>query len=124
LTTQENRAEVTYLSVGRDGLLDLDTLKAAIKEDTVMISVMWANNETGVIQPMKEIGEICNDKGILFMSDATQVVGKIPVDVKEYGVHLLAFTGHKMYGPKGVGALFVNRKNPRVKVTPRDDTEK
>jgi len=113
--------EVTYLEVQRNGIVDLKVLEAAIKENTIMISVMWANNETGVIQPMKEIGEICNKHGILFMSDATQAVGKIPVDPKATGVHLMAFTGHKMYGPKGVGALFVNRKNPRVKVTAQMD---
>lgn len=113
--------EVTYLDVNDDGLIDLDALRAAIKENTILVSVMWANNETGVIQPMKEIGEICAEKGVLFMSDATQAVGKIPVNPKEVGIHLMAFTGHKMYGPKGVGALFVNRKNPRVKVTAQID---
>ena len=82
---------------------------------------MWANNETGTIQPMKEIGAVCEKHGVLFMSDATQAVGKIPVDPKDVGVHLMAFTAHKMYGPKGVGALFVNRKNPRVKVTAQMD---
>ncbi len=114
-------ADVTYLSVNRDGRVDLETLEAAITDKTILISVMWANNETGVIQPMKEIGDICAKHGILFMSDATQAVGKIPVDPKATGVHLMAFTGHKMYGPKGVGALFVNRKNPRVKVTAQID---
>lgn len=113
--------EVTYLDVQSDGLVDLKALEAAIKPSTVLISVMWANNETGVIQPMKEIGEICAKHGVLFMSDATQAVGKIPVNPKEVGVHLMAFTGHKMYGPKGVGALFVNRKSPRVKVTAQID---
>lgn len=82
---------------------------------------MWANNETGVIQPMREIGEICARKGVLFMSDATQAVGKIPVNPRENGVHLMAFTAHKMYGPKGVGALYVSRKDPRVKVTAQMD---
>ncbi|MGB3546275.1 MAG: IscS subfamily cysteine desulfurase [Saprospiraceae bacterium] len=113
--------EVTYLDVKRDGLVDLDQLRAAIKDSTILVSIMWANNETGVIQPMKEIGDICREKGVLFMSDATQAVGKIPVDPKAVGVHLMAFTSHKMYGPKGVGALFVNRKNPRVKVTSQMD---
>jgi cysteine desulfurase len=112
---------VTYLKVERDGILDLDKLREAITDKTILISIMWANNETGVIQPMKEIGDICAEKGILFMSDATQAVGKIPVDPKEVGVHLMAFTSHKMYGPKGVGALYVNRKNPRVKVTAQLD---
>jgi cysteine desulfurase len=113
--------EVTYLDVKPDGLVDLEALEAAITDKTILVSVMWANNETGVIQPMKEIGEICAKHGVLFMSDATQAVGKIPVDPKATGVHLMAFTGHKMYGPKGVGALFVNRKNPRVKVTAQMD---
>jgi len=118
---EKSGGEVTYLPVGRDGLVDLEELKAAITDKTIMISIMWANNETGVIQPMKAIGDICKEKGVLFMSDATQAVGKIPVNPKEVGVHLMAFTGHKMYGPKGVGALFVNRKNPRVKVTAQMD---
>ncbi len=113
--------EVTYLSVKNDGLIDLAELEAAITDKTILISIMWANNETGVIQPMKEIGDICRKHGILFMSDATQAVGKIKVHPREVGVHLLAFTSHKMYGPKGVGALFVNRKNPRVKVTAQMD---
>ncbi len=113
--------KVTYLDVQRNGLVRLDELEAAITDKTVLVSVMWANNETGVIQPMKEIGDICAKHGVLFMSDATQAVGKIPVDPKEVGVHLMAFTSHKMYGPKGVGALFVNRKSPRVKVTSQMD---
>lgn len=113
--------EVTYLSVGNDGLIDLAELEAAITDKTILISVMWANNETGVIQPMKEIGAICEKHGVLFMSDATQAVGKIPTYPKEVGVHLMAFTGHKMYGPKGVGVLYVSRKNPRVKVTAQMD---
>lgn len=113
--------DVTYLDVKRDGLVDLAALEAAITDKTVLISIMWANNETGVIQPMKEIGELCEKHGVLFMSDATQAVGKIKTHPKELGIHLMAFTAHKMYGPKGVGALFVNRKNPRVKVTSQMD---
>ena len=113
--------EVTYLNVKNDGRIDLQELENAITDKTILISVMWANNETGVIQPMKEIGDICKKHGVLFMSDATQAVGKIPVNPKEVGVHLMSFTSHKMYGPKGVGALFVNRKNPRVKVTAQMD---
>lgn len=113
--------EVTYLDVDREGLINLEELENAITDKTVLVSVMWANNETGVIQPMKEIGEICAKKGVLFFSDATQAVGKIPVNPKEVGVHLIAFTAHKMYGPKGVGALFVNRKKPRVKVVAQMD---
>ncbi|MCB0677260.1 MAG: aminotransferase class V-fold PLP-dependent enzyme, partial [Saprospiraceae bacterium] len=103
------------------GLIDLGQLEAAIKDTTILVAVMWANNETGVIQPMKEIGDICAKHGVLLFSDATQAVGKIPVHPKEVGVHLMAFTAHKMYGPKGVGALFVNRKQPRVKVTAQMD---
>jgi len=117
----EAGAEITYLKVSEDGLIDLAELEAAIKSTTILVSVMWANNETGVIQPMKEIGDICEKHGVLFMSDATQAVGKIPTYPKEIGVHLLAFTSHKMYGPKGVGALYVSRKSPRVKVTAQMD---
>ena len=113
--------EVTYLEVERDGRVDLQKLEAAIKDNTILVSVMWANNETGVIQPMKEIAEICEKHGVLFFSDATQAVGKIPTHPKETGVHIMAFTSHKMYGPKGVGALYVSRKNPRVKLTAQMD---
>jgi len=108
---------VTYLDVDGKGYVNLKDLEDAITDKTILVSIMWANNEIGVIQPMKEIGAICHRKGVLLMSDATQAVGKIPVDPKEIGVHLMAFTAHKMYGPKGVGALYVCSKNPRVKVT-------
>ena len=118
---EKQGGQVTYLDVNSEGLIDLGELEAAITDKTILVSIMWANNETGVIQPMQEIGEICAKHGVLFMSDATQAVGKIPVDPKATGVHLMAFTSHKMYGPKGVGALFVNRKNPRVKVTSQMD---
>lgn len=118
---EKQGAEVTFLDVKRDGLVDLTELEAAIKPNTIMISIMWANNETGVIQPMKEIGEICKKHGVLFFSDATQAVGKIPTNPRELGVHIMAFTGHKMYGPKGIGALYVSRKNPRVKLTAQMD---
>lgn len=118
---EKSGGDVTYLEVKPDGLIDLGQLEAAITDKTILVSIMFANNETGVIQPMKEIGEICAKHGVLFMSDATQAVGKIPVNPKELGIHLMAFTSHKMYGPKGVGALFVNRKNPRVKVTAQLD---
>jgi cysteine desulfurase len=113
--------EVTYLDVKYDAMIDLAELEAAIKPNTVMVSIMYANNETGVIQPMKEIGQICEKHGVLFMSDITQAAGKIPVDVKALGIHIATFTAHKMYGPKGVGALFVNRIKPRVKVTAQID---
>lgn len=118
---EKHGAEVTYLDVKNDGLIDLEALEAAIKPNTIMVAVMWANNETGVIQPMKEIGQICEKHGVLFFSDATQAVGKIKTHPREVGVHLMAFTAHKMYGPKGVGALYVSRKNPRVKVTAQMD---
>jgi cysteine desulfurase len=118
---QKMGGEVTYLEVDSEGLISLEALEAAITDKTILVSIMWANNETGVIQPMKAIGDICAKHGVLFMSDATQAVGKIPVDPKEVGVHLMAWTSHKMYGPKGVGALYVNRKNPRVKVTSQMD---
>jgi len=114
-------AEVTYLSVNNQGLIDLEELKRAIKSTTILVAVMWANNETGIIQPIKEIGSICEEKGVLFFSDATQAVGKIETHPKELGVHLMAFSAHKMYGPKGVGALFVNRRRPRVKLAPQID---
>ncbi len=113
--------EVTYLDVDDTGRIKLADLENAITDKTILVSIMWANNETGTIQPMEEIGAICEKHGVLLMSDATQAVGKIPVDPKKVGVHLMAFTGHKMYGPKGVGVLFVNRKNPRVKVTAQMD---
>ncbi|MBK7231783.1 MAG: IscS subfamily cysteine desulfurase [Saprospiraceae bacterium] len=118
---EKKGAQVTYLDVKEDGLIDLVALENAIQKNTILVSVMWANNETGVIQPMKEIGEICAKHGVLFMSDGTQAVGKIPVNPREYGIHLMAFTAHKMYGPKGVGALYVSRKEPRVKVTAQMD---
>ena len=113
--------EVTYLSVNNDGLVDLKELESAIKPNTILISIMYANNEVGVIQPIKEISTIAKKHGVLLMTDGTQAVGKIPVDVNKDGLDLMAFTAHKMYGPKGVGALYVRRKNPRVKVTAQID---
>ena len=113
--------EVTYLDVKEDGRIDLAELEAAIKPNTILIAIMYANNEIGVIQPVKEISAIAKKHGVLFFSDAVQAVGKIPVDVNKDGIDLMAFTAHKMYGPKGIGALYVRRKNPRVKVTAQLD---
>ena len=114
-------AEVTYLEVQPDGLIDLKELEAAMRPTTILVAIMYANNEIGVIQPVKEISAIAKKHGALFFTDAVQAVGKIPVDANADGIDLMAFTAHKMYGPKGVGALYVRRKNPRVKVTAQLD---
>ena len=113
--------EVTYLPVAANGLIDLTALEAAIKPTTILIAIMYANNEIGVVQPVKEITAIAKKHGVLFFSDAVQAVGKITVDVNADGIDIMAFTAHKMYGPKGIGALYVRRKNPRVKVTAQMD---
>ncbi len=118
---EKQGAKVTYLPVKEDGLIDLKELEAAMTPQTILVCIMYGNNEIGVIQPVKEISAIAHKHGALFMTDATQTVGKIPVNVDADGIDLMAFTGHKMYGPKGVGALYVRRKNPRVKVTAQMD---
>ena len=109
--------EVTYLPVQEDGLISLDALKAAITPKTILVTIMYANNEIGVIQPIAEIGKLCHEKGILFHTDAVQAVGKIPVNVQTDNIDVMSLTAHKIYGPKGVGALYVRRRNPRVQIT-------
>lgn len=118
---EKKGAEISYLPVDEEGLVDLELLENSIRPDTILVSIMWANNETGVIQPMEAIGKICSDKGTLLMSDATQAVGKIPLDVQAAKVALLPFSSHKVYGPKGVGALYVSKHQPRVSLQAQID---
>lgn len=113
----ENKgAAITYLPVNKAGLVDLAALEAAIRPETILVAVMAANNETGVIQPIRQIGELCHEKGVLFFTDATQALGKLPIHVQEDQIDIMAFSGHKIYGPKGIGGLFVRRKGPRVRL--------
>ncbi len=118
---EKHGAEVTYLQVNAEGMINLEELEAAIRPSTILVAIMYGNNEIGVIQPIKEISKIVRKRGVLFFTDGTQAVGKIPVDVNKDGIDLMAFSAHKMYGPKGIGALYVRRKNPRVKVTAQMD---
>ncbi len=118
---EKSGIQVTYLAVGADGLIDLEDFKKAFTPQTILVTIMIANNETGVVQPIQELSKITHANGALFHTDATQAVGKIPVLVDEMGIDLMSFTAHKMYGPKGIGALYVRRKNPRVKVTAQMD---
>jgi cysteine desulfurase len=111
--------EITILPVQKDGLIDLNQLEKAFRSDTILVSVMAANNEIGVLQPLAEIGEMCRGRGVIFHSDAAQAIGKIPLDVQAMQIDLMSLTAHKVYGPKGIGALYVRRRNPRVQLAPQ-----
>ncbi|HWE51289.1 MAG TPA: IscS subfamily cysteine desulfurase [Bryobacteraceae bacterium] len=118
---EKNGYRVTYLPVQGDGLIDLEMLKEAITDKTILVSIMYANNEIGVIQPVAEIGKICRERGVLFHTDGVQAVGKVPIDVNKDNIDIMSITAHKLYGPKGVGALYVRRKGPRVQLTAQMD---
>lgn len=109
--------EITYLPLQKDGLIDLEKLRDAIREDTILVSVMAANNEIGVLQPLAKIGAICHENGVLFHTDAAQAIAKIPLDVAQMQIDLMSLTAHKVYGPKGIGALYIRRRNPKVKIS-------
>ena len=112
---------VTYLPLRKDGLIDLADLKRAIDDKTILVTIMAANNEIGVLQPLEEIGKLCRERGVIFHSDAVQAIGKVPIDVNKMNLDIVSITGHKLYGPKGAGALYVRRKNPRVQLVAQID---
>jgi cysteine desulfurase len=118
---EKHGCQITYLPVESDGLVDLDMLRGAITDKTILISIMYGNNEIGVIQPVAEIGRIAKENGVLFHTDAVQAIGKVPVNVTRDNIDLMSLTAHKIYGPKGVGALYVRRRNPRVQLTAQVD---
>lgn len=118
---EKNGVRVTYLPVMGDGLIDLEMLKEAFTDKTILVSIMYANNELGVIQPIREIGKLCRERGILFHTDGVQAIGKVAVDVNKDNIDIMSISAHKMYGPKGVGALYVRRRNPRVQITAQID---